>query len=310
MSEIQADFRFAIVPEQVVDHEQGGLTANEVRLYALLDRYGNGEGVQATPGRKALARRLGMSLNTLDRAREGLEAKGWLTTLRRTNDTSIYVLHRHPGGGVPTHGGTQILGIPTHGGTPTGGDQQIAFTSGTPSGVPPVPIAGSPPRTRAERGRDNLWDALVAAVGTTPTTETAKGRFRKAHKELRQVGATPEQVEAVGRAYRREWPNVEITPQAITGNWDRFLPRAGHAEPGARAEAWVRDVGAKLERSDFLDMLAERSLPAADSERLTLLYDELSAAVATTDAEPAVVSDEEKRAALAFVHGAGLRGIA
>lgn len=77
--------------------------------------------------------------------------------------------------------------------------------------------------TSGERGKDELWEALVGELGT-PSTKTERGRYNAALKELREIGASPPDVLARCRFYRRRWPDIALTPQALTGNWTQLVP--------------------------------------------------------------------------------------
>lgn len=113
-SNIEATIRFSIVPEAVSDHEVSGLSANAVRLYAILDRYGNSEGALACPSRRTLARRCGLSIDTIDRVKDELVRSGYLEVIHRPadagdHDTNEYRLHREGGrsdGGSRTRAAT------------------------------------------------------------------------------------------------------------------------------------------------------------------------------------------------------------
>lgn len=85
--------------------------------------------------------------------------------------------------------------------------------------------ASTKPRAKRScfRPTDPLWEALVAELGE-PATKSERGRFNAALKELREIQATPDDVRRRCRAYRRQWPNVTLTPQALVSNWTRFAP--------------------------------------------------------------------------------------
>lgn len=72
------------------------------------------------------------------------------------------------------------------------------------------------------RPRDELWEALENAVGRAPATSIERKRWNAALKELRDAGATPAEIIGRAGAYRREWPDVELTPHGLASNWSRF----------------------------------------------------------------------------------------
>jgi hypothetical protein len=68
------------------------------------------------------------------------------------------------------------------------------------------------------RPRNPVWDALVDGLGQ-PQTKSERGRFNRAVKELEDIEATPEDIAQRCSVYRRRWPNITLTPQALTSNW-------------------------------------------------------------------------------------------
>ena len=67
------------------------------------------------------------------------------------------------------------------------------------------------------RQRDLLFEAFTVACGH-PATEPEAGRYRKAAKDARASGMSPVNVLAISVEYRRRWPDIDMTPQAIVGN--------------------------------------------------------------------------------------------
>lgn len=80
MTEIRSTEYFAIVPEWVL---LADISANAVRLYAVLNRYANSQG-HAWPSRRTLAEALRISPSTIDRAKDELQSIGALTVETRT----------------------------------------------------------------------------------------------------------------------------------------------------------------------------------------------------------------------------------
>ncbi len=95
-SEIRVTVPFAQIPEWVLDDKQGGFSAVAVRLYGILQRYGNSPGAVKVPGRATLAGRVGCSLKSLDRAKAELERGGALRVDTRPGLTNSYVLNTGP----------------------------------------------------------------------------------------------------------------------------------------------------------------------------------------------------------------------
>lgn len=66
---VEGDNKFSTVPEWVIDSP---ISATAVRLYCVLQRYANSDGV-CFPSRSTLARRMHCSVRSVDRAVEELE---------------------------------------------------------------------------------------------------------------------------------------------------------------------------------------------------------------------------------------------
>lgn len=96
MTEIRSTEYFAIVPEWVVHAD---ISANAVRLYAVLNRFANSRG-HAWPSRKTIAELMRVSVATIDRAKDELVELGALTVEARTTpsgdpSSNLYILHTH-----------------------------------------------------------------------------------------------------------------------------------------------------------------------------------------------------------------------
>lgn len=95
--ELDADLRFAILPEWVIYSDAGD---RAIRLYAVLDRFA-GESGKAWPSRETLAARLGCSRESVDRAVRELRKIGAVEVVhRRLEDgqptSNLYLLRRIP----------------------------------------------------------------------------------------------------------------------------------------------------------------------------------------------------------------------
>jgi len=102
MTEIRATNYFAIIPEWIIYED---ISANAVRLYAVLNRYANSRG-HAWPSRKTIADKMQVSVATIDRAKEELVNIGALTIEARTTpsgdpSSNLYILHTASGDNYP-----------------------------------------------------------------------------------------------------------------------------------------------------------------------------------------------------------------
>lgn len=103
MTEIRSSEYFAIIPEWVVHAD---ISANAVRLYAILNRFANSRG-RAWPSRKTIADLMRVSVATIDRAKDELVELGALTVEARTTpsgdpSSNLYTLHTSRGDTIGT----------------------------------------------------------------------------------------------------------------------------------------------------------------------------------------------------------------
>jgi hypothetical protein len=108
-----------------------------------------------------------------------------------------------------------------------------------------------------EREPDLAWEAMVEVCGYThevPTdmddingnpitvggvTKTERGRINAALKELRAIYpastnyAIAFDIRARADVYRQKFPGMELTPQALVGNWSRIDPAEEARQPAS-----------------------------------------------------------------------------
>ena len=157
MATVRVTVPFAQIPEWVLDHTQGGFSPQAVRLYGILQRYGNSPGHEAVPGRTVLAERIGCSVSTVKRARQELIDGGALIVLERPGKTNVYILET---GAQPT----RVIGEPGVMGDPGGG----------PSVNPDREQSTESVEAKAStRTRDPIWDTLEHIFGAAPAGKAA-----------------------------------------------------------------------------------------------------------------------------------------
>ena len=199
-------------------------------LLALAD-HANGQTGLCIPGQKLLAEQCSMSVRTVQRHLQTLEARG---LIRRET--------RMRGQGRGRTSDRYYLG--DQGDNPAS-TRQVATTNATNQddqcdtvGVAEPeenrkiePLSATPPKS--ER-RDNLFEVIAESCGISLTgiTRSARGQLNKAVKELREVGATSEQVKHKAKAYRAQYPNATLTPTALIKHWSSFAElEKKHARP-------------------------------------------------------------------------------
>ena len=107
-SEVDADLKFSIIPEWLLDSE---VSHKAIRIYALIARYADNQTLTAWPSRGTLATRAKCTVKSVDRAiTELIEAGAIGKELRRDEGgqrSSVYTLKRIRGGDKITIGGRQ-----------------------------------------------------------------------------------------------------------------------------------------------------------------------------------------------------------
>ena len=107
-SEVDADLKFSIIPEWLLDSE---VSHKAIRIYALIARYADNQTLTAWPARGTLATRAKCTVKSVDRAiTELIEAGAIGKELRRDEGgqrSSVYTLKRIRGGDKITIGGRQ-----------------------------------------------------------------------------------------------------------------------------------------------------------------------------------------------------------
>ena len=97
---IDADIRFSIIPEWILD---SSLSDKAIRIYGILARYADNETLQAFPSRETLAQRARCHVKSVDRAvRELIEAGAVFKSQRKNGgewQSNVYTLRRIPAKG-------------------------------------------------------------------------------------------------------------------------------------------------------------------------------------------------------------------
>ena len=227
---VTTDIKFAIVPEWFID---SGVSDKAFRLYTVLAKYADNDSGTAYPGRGALAKRMGCSRSSVDRALEELIAIGAVSKQRRSQDgrwtSSLYTVYkvgpRLTGGGSPTHATTPSPTDATTSSHPRRKelDQELDQRE--------LSIAATPreeAKPKAPRPEDPLWNAMLAACGIDgkTITKTGRGQVNAALKELREIGATPADIDAKAKVYRKTWPDASLTPSALVKHWAALATKA------------------------------------------------------------------------------------
>lgn len=81
------------------------------------------------------------------------------------------------------------------------------------------------PLKKSPRKPDPIWDCLCDIFGLNPVTKSEQSRIGKIVRDLKLKSATIETMKTTVSNYKREWPGVTITPNALLRHWDQFKPK-------------------------------------------------------------------------------------
>lgn len=227
-SPVRLGYRFSAVPEWITFHPD--LTGEQVRLYSALCRFANHE-QQAWPTARTLAEKTARSVASVHRDLAALAMAGAIRIEERFVEgrgqtSNLY----HLAGDAPFEYPPLLTGEQ---GPLLTGEYQTRTTMNETSGsslFSDEPAAVAAPASKA--ATDGLFEAFFEFWAGQPYSsgvtllKSQRGRLNQAVKEAREVGITAEDVEARGERYRRTWPKMERTPQALLANWSRFAEDA------------------------------------------------------------------------------------
>jgi hypothetical protein len=111
-----------------------------------------------------------------------------------------------------------------------------------------------PPRERSRPRHDDhseLFAALVEACGyQAPIPGPEGSKIGKCAKTLREIGATPEDVHRRASAYRKRWPDIDLTPTGLVSNWAQVVARQKGAGPRPVSSDACQKCGQNLQKHD------------------------------------------------------------
>ena len=132
----------------------------------------------------------------------------------------------------------------------------------TPNPVAPDKPARPPARQAKNEEHAALFTALVEVCGYEPPIPGPEGsKIGKCAKHLREIGASPDDVTARAQAYRKRWPDIDLTPTGLVSNWAQVASsRNGHHRAPPSPDACQQCGQGKTDHDDQLcKILAEAS---------------------------------------------------
>ena len=108
-----------------------------------------------------------------------------------------------------------------------------------------------------------LFDAVQDIFALPIVTRRDATRVGRIVSDLNAHGATPEQLAARVKAYKRTWPNVACTPEAVVKHWALFEAKAKPDDPwldccSGNQLDWVRDFRNEAKRAGIMESFLTR----------------------------------------------------
>lgn len=257
---------FAILPMWVLE---AGVSGNAVRAYAILASYANRETGEAFPSRKTMAKRLGVSVDTIDRGIKELEEAQAVTVAYRYEDpsdeaagrrqtTNGYIVRfaRPPGGKSAEHPGRRSAQPRTRPASNQTTEEPKTRAGGAAAEYDPV-------KGRLVDGKNLPWEALAEATASygaangSRMTAALKSIRAEVWAELQERGVTLERaqrdpdeyerglgvaVEARAGFLIREKPELTWGPEGIARWWSRAKALAGGTDDAERTAQEAVDM--------------------------------------------------------------------
>lgn len=204
MDYIKSDVYFSIVPEWVID---APISAQAVRVYAVLCRYADKDDGTCFPSIRTLAERINVSESTIKRAIKELKTIGAIKSQKRFDKatgeqtSNLYTVMRSK---------ELIYDLPN----------VIDDTSPSSSETHKLEsINHSQLLEENFEDRKVLWNALVDAIGYQPSTQVERAGWNKCIKQLREAGAKADEIPSRVSQYKTLFKGMTLTPYALVKHW-------------------------------------------------------------------------------------------
>lgn len=129
--------------------------------------------------------------------------------------------------------------------------------------------------------RQELFKAICDAcsIDIEKLTPGGRGSLNKAVREIAAVDATAAEVEKVATGFRRHWPNVKLTPTAISSKWAMLVHEQPKytTQPGVSTKPELEEFDQNLENIKIVER-SHRVAELGEARRTQLTRDALAAA--------------------------------
>tara|TARA_R100000657_G_C4659246_1_gene103066 strand:+ start:90 stop:836 length:747 start_codon:yes stop_codon:yes gene_type:complete len=204
MDYIKSDVYFSIVPEWVID---APISAQAVRVYAVLCRYADKDDGTCFPSIRTLAERIHVSESTIKRAIKELKTIGAIKSQKRFDKatgeqtSNLYTVMRSK---------ELIYDLPN------------VIDDTSPSSSETHKLESNNHSHSLEENledRNKLWNALVDAIGYQPSTQVERAGWNKCIKQLREAGAKADEIPSRVSQYKKLFKGMTLTPYALVKHW-------------------------------------------------------------------------------------------
>ena len=208
--------KFSMIPEWLLDID---LSAGAYMVYGALAKYANNKSKETFVSHTTLAKKLGVSRNTIiNRVRE-LELKG-----------AILVEHRYEGGHQKSNNYVLVWDAPSYyiesetfeekEEKPAKNVVKVAKKDIVNDSFSISEVESTIKKKRNTKS-EPLWRPLVDVCGYDPKgNKSMTSAFYVGLRELESYGATPEEIFEKAKAYKTRFGNdVEMTPKALAKWW-------------------------------------------------------------------------------------------
>jgi len=213
MDKLDIDNKFVIIPEWIL---LSNISDKAKVLYGNLWKYADRDTNKCFPSRATLAKNMNCSKSSIDRVlKELIDIKAVSVQSRPpkdngANQSNLYTLRTISPVFIDKN--TPVI---TGKDTPVVLDNDLTITNRTKTNL------------TKERKRDLIFEELCNQCGIdwTKAPRGELGKVQKATKELKEVNATVENIKNVANWYKKNWNNIDITPNGISNNFTKILTK-------------------------------------------------------------------------------------
>lgn len=234
MDKLDIDNKFVIIPEWILLSK---VSDKAKVLYGNLWKYADRETNKCFPSRATLAKNMNCSKSSIDRVLKELIDINAVTVQSRppkdngANQSNLYTLRT-----INPVLIDKDIPVSTDKDIPVVLDNDLTITNRTKTNI------------TKERKRDLIFEELCNQCGIdwTKAPRGELGKVQRATKELKEVNATVENIKDVANWYKKNWSDIDITPNGISNNFTKILSKI--------EETKVKKRDCKIDGHNWIDL--------------------------------------------------------